>query len=373
MRINRADFLTKLETLQPGLSPQEVVEQSSCIVFRGGYAYTFNDEISVRAKSPLKIEGAVAAAQLLNLLRKMPEDEIDVIDDHDKLRIVGKHRKAWVRFEADITLPLENVETPENWKPLHPEFCEAIATVEGCAGRDESKFALTCVHLNPQYVEACDNLQATRYKIPTGFSTAALVRRDSVRYIIGLGPTEFCETETWLHFRAPNRIVLSMRRFIEDYPSLQDILTVEGEPTQLPRGLAEAAERADVFAAENSDADSVMISLLPGKLTLRAESAVGGYSESKKVKYAGQPLAFLIVPKILGAIVKKHSACVLTRDRLKVDGGKFTYVTVLGVPPDIAKEKKSAPEKAPEEKSRSKKEKRRREARPENSSDDAPF
>jgi hypothetical protein len=338
MRINRVDLLTKLETLSPGLSPQEVVEQSSCIVFRDGYAYTFNDEISVRARTPLKIDGAVAAAPLLNLLRKMPEDEVEIVAADGQLKVAGKRRRAGVRMEAEITLPIGNVETPTTWKPLHPEFGEAISTVEGCAGRDESKFYLTCVHLTPKWVEACDNLQATRYRLQTGFAAPALVRRDSIRHIAALGATEFCETETWLHFRGPQKTILSMRRFVEDYPSLKDILTVEGETTQLPRGLAEAAERADVFAAENSDADSVMISLSPEKLTLRAESALGWYSETKKVKYAGQPLAFLIVPKILGAIVKKHSACVVTRDRLKVDGGKFIYVTVLGVPPEIAKD-----------------------------------
>jgi len=338
MRINRADFLTKLEALSPGLSPQEVVEQSSCIAFKRGYAYSFNDEISVRTRSPLKIEGAVAAAPLLALLRKMPEDEIEITIADGQLRLAGKRRGADVRMEAEITLPIGNVETPAAWQPLHPEFCDAISIVEACAGKDESKFALTCVHLTPKWVEACDNLQATRYKIATGFAGAALVRRDSIRHIIALGAVEFCETETWLHFRNPAHTVLSMRRFVEDYPSLKDILTVAGEPTQLPRGLAEAAERADVFAAENSDADSVEISLRPGKLVLQAESALGRYWENKKVKYSGKPLRFLIVPKILGAIVKKHSACVVTRDRLKVDGGKFIYVTVLGIPGELARE-----------------------------------
>jgi hypothetical protein len=203
--------------------------------------------------------------------------------------------------------------------------------------------------LTPDWVEACDNLQATRYNLKTGLTGPTLVRRDSVRHIAAMGMVEYCETETWLHFRNPARVVLSIRRFTEDYPDLAEILTVDGETTQLPRGLAEAVERADVFAAENADAESIQIDLTGGKLKLTAESAQGGYTESKKVKYSGAALSFLIVPKILTAIVRKHSACVVSPARLKVDGGKFTYVTYLAKPVNLNKERNHGEHRRTEE------------------------
>lgn len=332
MRINRIELLAQLDALAPGLSPQEMIEQSSCFAFRGGYAMTFNDEIACRSRTALEIEGAVTAAPLLGLLRKLPDDEIDASTRGGELLISGKGRRdAGIRMETEVTLPVDAVERPAAWGPLPPEFVEAVSTVSQCAGKDESKFYLTCVHITPRYVEACDNLQATQFRFATGFAADALVRRDSIRHIATHGATEFAETETWLHFRNPNRVVLSLRRFVEDYPSLREILKVDGKPTELPRGIAEAAERADVFASENADAEAVTISMRPGRLELRAESSQGWYSERKSVKYAGPPLSFTIAPKILADLVKRHNQCVITPERLLVDGGKFRYVTCLGI------------------------------------------
>lgn len=343
MKANRADLLAQLETLLPGISAQESIEQSSCIVFQEGYAATFNDEIAMRTKTPLKITGAVVAAPLLALLRQMTEDEIDVsTSGHGtdaEIVIGGKHREARIRMEAEITLGIDVVEQPREWKPLHEKFAEAISIVEQCAGKDENKFHTTCIHITERYAEACDNLQAARYKLTTGFESETCVRRDSIRHIVPLGMNQFSETETWVHFRNPQRVVLSLRRFNEDYPSLRKHLEVEGTPAQLPRGLAEAVKRAEVFAAGTGSSGTVLVSLKPGKLTLRSESGWGKYTEWKKIKYDGQPLSFLIAPAILQDIVKKHSECVVTEKRLKVDGGRFIYVTVLGVPSETPREK----------------------------------
>ena len=57
--INRELFLEQLESVQPGLSTREIIEQSSCYVFRGGEVITFNDEIACSQKCDIGIEGAV--------------------------------------------------------------------------------------------------------------------------------------------------------------------------------------------------------------------------------------------------------------------------------------------------------------------------
>ena len=46
MKVNREDLLIKLETIAPGLSMEDSVEQCKCFVFDGIKAATFNDEIA---------------------------------------------------------------------------------------------------------------------------------------------------------------------------------------------------------------------------------------------------------------------------------------------------------------------------------------
>jgi len=332
MRKNREDLLKALEAVSPGLAIREAVEQSSCFVFRDGRVITFNDEVACSMDCDLGIEGAVSAKPLLELLGKMTETDVDVSakDDGSEIIVKGKRKRAGVTLEAEITLPVGAVEAPTTWADLDPEFADAVGVVQQCASKDANAFHLTCIHITPEFVEACDNFQLARYPLDTGVSEACLVKRDSLKHVTGLGMTEVSETKTWLHFRNPSGLVLSVRREMLDFEDLDPILDMDGTPTTLPGGLAEAVEKAEIFSAENSENNVVVVQLKAGQLRLRGVGASGWYEERKTVKWDGDPIAFTIAPKLLVDITARTNDCHLAPGRLKVDGGKFEYVTCLG-------------------------------------------
>lgn len=330
--INREEFLHLLESVQPGLSSREIIEQSSCFVFKDGRIITYNDEVACGVACSAKISGAVQSAPLLAILRKLIEEEVELEEAEGELIIHGKKRRAGIRREADVLLPIDKVENPTKWKPIHDDFLEGIGLVQHCASKDESQFALTCIHLHPDHIEACDNFQVTRVKIPTGVKASTLVRRDSIKHIITMGMTEFCESETWMHFRNPGGLVLSCRRYIETYPDLKGILTFSGHPITLPKGLGEAAEKASIFSAESSDDNQVSVELRTGKMRIKGTGTSGWFQEMKKLKYDGPPLSFLISPELLIELTKKHTDAEITDGRLRVNGGKWKYITCLSAP-----------------------------------------
>ena len=339
MRINRSELLNSLESVQPGLTMRDVVEQSSCFAFQDGMVMTFNDEIACRRSSPLKINGAVQAIPLLAILRKLPEEEIDVELQGDELVIRGKGRKAGINTQAEVALPIEKVEEADDWQPLHEDFSDAIGVVQQCVDKDQSNYAGSCIHIHPKYIEACDNSQAIRYKIRTKVKEPMLVRGASIKHMAGLGMTEFCETETWIHFRNPDGLIFSCRRDNQGYESLDETLACEGEPLTLPKGLADAAERAEVYSSENADENEVTVEISPKRLRVIGDGVSGWYTENKKIKYKGPPISFRIGPKLLVELVKRYNDCFIAPDRLKVDSAKFVYVVALGSTVD---------EKAPE-------------------------
>lgn len=333
MRQDREGLLQRLEAVAPGLATKEAVEQSSCFVFRGGRVITFNDEIACSIDCELGIEGAVAAKPLLDLLGKLAEKVIDVRPNpanEGELLIKGKRRRAGITLEANITLPVGAVETPGEWTDLDPEFADAVGVVQQCASKDQNNFHLTCIHLTPEYVEACDNFQLARYPVATGVERPCLVKRDSLKHVTGLGMTQVSETKTWLHFRNPTGLVLSVRREQLDYEDLAPILTMEGTPTTLPGGLAEAVAKAEIFSAENSEHNVVIVELRQGEMRLKGVGASGWYEERKDVKWEGAALTFNIAPKLLVDITARTNDCFIAPGRLKIDGGKFVYVTCLG-------------------------------------------
>lgn len=334
MRQNREKLLRKLEAVSPGLATREAIEQSSCFVFKDGRVITFNDEIACSMECDIGVDGAVAAKPLIELLGKLSEDVVDIApkEGGGELVVKGKRRRAGILLEAEIALPVSAVDTPGDWSDLDPEFADGVSVVQQCAGKDANQFALTCVHITPTHVEACDNYQLARYPLKVDVEKAFLVKKDNIKHIIGLGMTEMSETRTWIHFRNPAGLVLSARREMDEFQNLDEILSMEGTPTTLPGGLAEAVDKAEIFSSENSENNVVEVVLKGGQLRLRGEGATGWYEERKQVKWDGEDLAFNIAPKMLVDITERANDCTLEPGRLKIDGGKFTYVTCLGNP-----------------------------------------
>ena len=227
-------------------------------------------------------------------------------------------------------MPIGSVEQPEAWVDMDPEFADAIGVVQHCASKDANNFHLTCVHVTPDCVEACDNFQLARYPLATGVTEACLVKRDSVKHVTGLGMTEVAETKTWLHFRNPVGLTLSVRRELGDFENLDKILESDGTRCTLPGGLAEAVDKAEIFSAENSENNIVTIELKSGQLRLRGMGPNGWYEERKDVTWENDPMSFNMAPKLLVDITARTNDCYIAPGRLKIDGGKFTYVTCLG-------------------------------------------
>jgi len=326
---NRQEFLNALEAIAPGLSPREITEQSACYVFKDGRIYTYNDEVAASIKSPVEIEGAVVAKPLTDTLRKWVEDDIQVEQTEDKILIKGKGRRAGIRTEKEILLPIDSIEKPGKWFELGEDFIEGLSIVKECAGKNQDEFKLTCVNIGPEFMEACDNSQLSRFECETPIKESTLCRQESIKHIIALDVTEVSESDNWLHFRNPGGLIISCRRFMEEYPDLNPLLKVDGSKAALPKGLADASDKAEIFSSENTENNRVRVDIKSGKIRIRGEGIHGFYQEIKKVKYNGPPLTFGISPKLLKEITKKHNECIINETRLKVDGGKFVYVSCL--------------------------------------------
>jgi len=294
---------------------------------------TYNDEVACKAKTNLDLTGAVQANSLKAILEKMPDDEVEITAGENEILIKGKRRNVGVRMEHDVLLPFKNVETPKKFVPLHEEFSEAVAMAYDCTSKNQDKFWSTCVHIHPKWIEACDGFKIIRYKMKTNVSQSQLVRGTAIKCITELDVKEFCETDNWIHFRTKDKTVISCRRWLEPYKSegITKLLEITGTKSVLPKGLAEAAQRAEVFSKENPDNNLVQVMLMPGKLRIKGDGVSGWYSETKKLKYKGPKLDFYIGPELLVNLTQKHNECEVSNKHLKVGGAKFTFVACLNL------------------------------------------
>ena len=143
MKINREELLNQLESVQPGLSIREIIEQSSCFVFQDGKVITYNDEIFCSQKTPLKIKGAVLAAPLIALLRKMVETEVDIelllvlIDETEELEVEAL--LVLIDETEEILVLIEDVEVDEVEVLDHEEELIELVEIEEDEADEDSE------------------------------------------------------------------------------------------------------------------------------------------------------------------------------------------------------------------------------------------
>lgn len=331
MEINRVDLLHHLELVSFGLSKRAIVEQSGCFVFSGGLIRTFNDELSCSIPTNLPISGAVPAEALLAILNKISQEQIKIEQRQGELLLRTTKSRTGIVMESEITLPVDSVELPEKWKPLPEQFCHAVDLAKSCASKDNTRFDLCCVHLHPDWVEACDGVQMLRYPVKTGFKTSQLIRAECAKHLAPLGVTHLSADAVWLHFKNEGTgLTCSIRRYEEKYPDLTGYYDIGGEPLTFPSGLREMVEKANVFSASGNDLNQVQVRIKDSKISVKGFGSFGWHQEVGAVKFASdKELAFMIPPKLLMEFSDQLSDCLITSTRLLVDGGAYKWLGCL--------------------------------------------
>lgn len=337
MKINREDFLRTLEAVTPGLAKgKQTLEDRKNYLFIPDQVLTFNEERCCRAPTDLgdSVTGVINSASLLDVLRKMPDEEINVRQKNSQLYIRGKGRTLRLSVSDNITIPVAELKLPKKWKVISEDFCDAVHLVYPCVGTgkesNENKDSLPCIHVHPDYVEACNMEQLCRYNVATQISESMLIRGDSLIHVTALSATKIAEDDHWIHFQNDLGYTLSCRRNIGKFSDLSSLFDIQGEKVQIPKELEAITDRASILTREFAIDTHVSVTISSSQIEVVGEGVSGTYTEIGKVQYQGPPIHFTIVPEVLKSIAKRYSECYVTETHLRVDGGNWKYVTLLG-------------------------------------------
>lgn len=329
MKVNREALLGVLQRAQPGLDAKESTEQSNAFIFKDGKVYTFNDEIAVQIPFEVDFEGAVVASPLIQLLSKLEDEVITIKPKGGQLRITGGERRGAVTMEAKIALPMEDLDSAEEWVDLPEDWKKALSIVVSSCSREDTKFELSCVHCAPEHVEACDNYQLTRWPIKSGVDRSFLLPASTVRVLLKYPLEKISVTDNWAHFQDADGVSFSCRAFFETFPDITTLLEVSGEETKLPSGIKEATERAEIFASDAASSGDILITLAEGEMTLKGEGDCGWYEETKQSKYKGDTLRFRIQPSLLKDLASRTRMCTIGDGRMKIETDDYSHVICL--------------------------------------------
>lgn len=328
MKINRKELLKALQAVKPGVATNETIEQSASFVFNDNRVFSYNDEISVSVPLKLDLTGSVPAKEFLALINKMSAEEVTLTVNGNEIQVVGGKSKAGLRLESEIKLPLEEIGMPEGWNELPAKFCEGVQFCLFSAGKDQTKYILTHIHVSQDCVESSDGYRATRYYMheDQAFSTPLLIPTVAAKDVVAYTPHEYATTDGWLHFRNKDDMVFSCRCADETYPNIDIFIEAKGESIQLPEGLDAIMDRGSVL----SEGQRLTIILEDGgNLVLATENDAGWFEEETKVAYKGKPLEFDIYPEFLTKILKVKAEVTVSEKLMKFETDDFTHVVAL--------------------------------------------
>lgn len=338
MSTKRAELLSTLKAVAPALAAKNTIEQGISFVFKGGRVFTYNDSIAISHPVEVDIEGAVKAQEFMKILTKLKDEEIELATNGSELLITGKRATAGIRLEAEITLPINEIQEPEGWAPLPDNFVPAIQFACLSTGRDMTKPVLGSLHINRRIVESSDNFRITRYQLTSPFRGPLLLPAVAAAELVPFSPIEYVTALGWIHFRNKEGVMFSARTYEGQFPDMEPFLFVGDDCYEMetPADLPEILERAGIFSpSEYEHGEFVEIHLEGNRMTIRGEGPSGWFEERCPARWSGdQAVCFRIHPRFFKEIAN-HSKKVRVDTklgRLRIDGENFVHAIVLSAP-----------------------------------------
>lgn len=333
MKIQKSNLIQALEKVKPGLSSKELIQQSTSFAFLDGCVVTYNDEISIsHPVEGLEITGAVQATELYQLLKKLKQEEIELVVNDKEIQITSGKTKAGLTLQTEIKLPLSEVERKSKWKVLPENFKDALRFAVSSCSKDMSKPVLTCVHVSAEgFIEACDNYRVARWTLAEEFPTGTfLIPQSSVMELLKLDVVKVALDGGWVHFITEDKTTMSCRVIDDRFPDTSKLLNVRGVELSFPEGITEILDRASVFAKRDTMLDeTVLITVENDKVQVESKSETGWFKEEVVNNYSGEKIEFSITPSLLKGILQETSVFQHCIDKIKFSGDSWIYVVSL--------------------------------------------
>jgi len=333
MQVNRAQLLSALEIVRPGLASKALIEQSTSFAFLGDRVVTYNDEISISHPiEGLSLTGAIEADRFYALLSKVKADIIELeVADGEILLKMGRE-KAGITLIADVKLPLDAIGEQGKWHPIPKELSAAIHFCKFCCGKDMTKPVLTCVHIRKDgKVEASDDHRISQYQVSKLPIDTFLLPARTIPNVLPANITKIAAGKGWIHFGTDSGTVFSSRVYQDNYPdNLDKFLAVEGIELKLPKTLPDLLEKAEIFSKGDFLLDQKAdITVEKNKLKIRTEAGSGWFEAEANIRYDSDPFTFTIHPLFLREIVQRTQTCILGKNIMKFEGENWQHVVAL--------------------------------------------
>jgi hypothetical protein len=334
--IQRTDFLRAINEVKPGLANKEIIEQSSHLIFADTEIWTYNDQISIKHNFETGLNGAVKADTFSKILEKIPEDEIEIVENKGKLKIKTKKIKGTIKIDPDVKLkPIKcPVNNSKKWETLPNNFCEGISFAAFSAGKNIERPELTCIWVTGDKLVTADSYRGTIFNLSSEMKQEFLLPATAAIQLARYNPDKVIAENGWIHFKNEFETTFSVRTYTDvTYPKqVWDFFDVEGEEITLPDGFVNVIDRAWTLITADFDLDKFVSLIVENSiLTCRGEGSDGWIEENTEIEYSGEKLDIKVHPALLSEILKYNKNVIVGENRLLFKNERFQHTLCLSI------------------------------------------
>ena len=330
----------KLKEVLLALVPALSLGRDGFLVFKPKMVVYSSEEVLASVPFATGLNCTVDAKAIIELVRRLPRGEVELIDKGGSLVLKGERFKAEFRkldANQDVILDevLEEISTggTEDVEGLK----DALALCASLASSVTNSSILQCVHFNGTIVEASNNYEVLLYQLSKSMPDFCILGRHA-QVIAKLNPVKYKLSDAWFHVMDEKGVVYSARVIKGGYPDttpIQELPNPKRIYLENPVEILQVFDRAKIFIDNELDHPYVELVLRKSSVEVLCKSMKGSYQE---VVDGGCPdiegnegWKIALVPNLAKHLLSSSTKFYVSenRDKLKVCTDSLQYIMSL--------------------------------------------
>lgn len=308
MKVNRKELIA---CLKPMVSMGNLYFDGH--VVRSG---SLNFQIESPLPGGLNLTCVVPGKPILDMLKEMPEDEVEIANRRSKLYFACGGVKVDFKLLKD-EVPLIRIPLPEDSIEVEnlEELVEGLRSASVCASKDEADGPLCGVRAIGSKLYACDKFRIFRYSLNEGIVIEGSIPLSFIKMLSGLkvkGGKLYGGTR--ISFQGEDGIVVTSSLLAGDYPDLARMFP-DSDPVVISFGgnqiSAVLAKHCRYQSKVDIGEQELEVMLHGNECTIVSNSELGILQETLEMEtnIGDKEIGFFANPVLFDGVEKKCTAC----------------------------------------------------------------
>jgi hypothetical protein len=333
MILKTAEFNVILENIGNTMRVKHNYENSDSIMFDGKYIYMFNNLIGVFHPFEQKeIKGMVKASSFINLIKKIKEEEFELVVSDNELKVNTKKVKSGFPFNPNLS-DIE-VDFECQYKKVPEGLAEGLYLCSFSTAKDDYK-SLNFICINDLFIYSTDN-----YRISCYYMNKGLDKRNNIYIYANCASIlnsyknieKYAIDNKFIYLQNDDNSIVAMRiGSIDNFPDCINLLKDIDKKNviELPDNLLDALGTAGLFIDSDNEGKKKVTVEFNGKKIKLKSSSVSGWIDIGLRCDSNLKTAFIINADFFAEILKLTNKVIIHEHKALFETDKFSHLVAL--------------------------------------------